>query len=133
MKKIIFLLFLIPLSTFGQNEKEINLPARHTVDFQYPSLTDGPYVFIKEDHFLKKSIKNGVVFSEKLGQDTFNTEYSPNPSTFNNVNKIPLLLNTSLNLSGHTLAEDLDDVYYMMKYGNLDCCYLPELKKIITV
>lgn len=52
---------------------------------------------------------------------------------FNNVNKIPLLLNTSLNLSGHTLAEDLDDVYYMMKYGNLDCCYLPELKKIITV
>ena len=91
MKKIIFLLFLIPLSTFGQNEKEINLPARHTVDFQYPSLTDGPYVFIKEDHFLKKSIKNGVVFSEKLGQDTFNTEYSPKPSTFNNVNKIVAL------------------------------------------
>ena len=52
---------------------------------------------------------------------------------FNNVNKIPLLLNTSLNLSGQTLAEDLDDVYYMMKYGNLDCCYLPELKKMITV
>ena len=91
MKKIIFLLFLIPLSTFGQNEKEINLPARHTVDFQYPSLTDGPYVFIKEDHFLKKSIKNGVVFSEKLEQDTFNTEYSPKPSTFNNVNKIVAL------------------------------------------
>jgi predicted NodU family carbamoyl transferase len=50
---------------------------------------------------------------------------------FSEINKIPLLLNTSLNLSGHTLAEDLDDVYYMMKYGNLSYCYLPEVKKLI--
>lgn len=44
---------------------------------------------------------------------------------------IPLLLNTSLNLSGHTLVEDLDDLYYMMKFSNLKFCYLPEIKKLI--
>ena len=35
--------------------------------------------------------------------------------TFNEMYKIPLLLNTSLNLAGHTLVEDLDDLFYMMK------------------
>jgi len=45
--------------------------------------------------------------------------------------KIPLLLNTSLNLAGHTLAEDLEDISYMMKYGNLKYCYLPDINKLI--
>ena len=52
--------------------------------------------------------------------------------TFNEMYKIPLLLNTSLNLAGHTLVEDLDDLFYMMKYGNLKYCYLPEVNKLIT-
>ena len=89
MKKTLYLFFLISFISFGQ--KKINLPQKHTVDFQYPSISDGPYVFIEEDHFLRKSIKNGVVFSEKLDQDTFNTEYSPEPSTFYNINKIVAL------------------------------------------
>ena len=50
---------------------------------------------------------------------------------FNKLYKIPLLLNTSLNLSGHTLVEDLEDVYYMMKYGNLKYCYLPDIGKLL--
>jgi len=53
--------------------------------------------------------------------------------TFNKMYKIPLLLNTSLNLAGHTLVEDLEDLFYMMKYGNLKYCYLPEVNKLITV
>ena len=51
--------------------------------------------------------------------------------TFNDMYKIPLLLNTSLNLAGHTLAEDLEDISYMMKYGNLKYCYLPDINKLI--
>jgi len=53
--------------------------------------------------------------------------------TFNKMYKIPLLLNTSLNLAGHTLVEDLENLFYMMKYGNLKYCYLPEVNKLITV
>ncbi len=89
MKRILYLFFLITLISFGQ--KKINLPQKHTVDFQYPSISDGPYVFIEEDHFLRKSIKNGVVSSERLEKDNFNTEYFPNPDIFNNINKIAAL------------------------------------------
>jgi len=53
--------------------------------------------------------------------------------TFNEMYQVPLLLNTSLNLAGHTLVEDLDDLFYMMKYGNLKYCYLPELGKLISL
>lgn len=53
-------------------------------------------------------------------------------SEFNKIYKIPLLLNTSLNLSGHTLVEDLEDVFYMMEYGNLKYCYLPEIGKLLS-
>jgi predicted NodU family carbamoyl transferase len=53
--------------------------------------------------------------------------------TFNEMYKIPLLLNTSLNLAGHTLVEDLEDLFYMMKYGNLKYCYLPEVNKIVSL
>ena len=52
--------------------------------------------------------------------------------TFNEMYQVPLLLNTSLNLAGHTLVEDLDDLFYMMKYGNLKYCYIPEVNKLIT-
>lgn len=50
---------------------------------------------------------------------------------YNEIYKIPLLLNTSLNLSGHTLVESLEDVKYMFDFGNLKYCYLPELSKLI--
>ena len=53
--------------------------------------------------------------------------------TFNDMYQVPLLLNTSLNLAGHTLVEDLDDLFYMMKYGNLKYCYLPEVNKLVSL
>ena len=89
MKRTLYLFFLITFISFGQ--KKISLPQKHTVDFQYPSISDGPYVFIEEDHLLRKSIKNGVVSSERLEKDNFNTEYFPNPAIFNNINKIAAL------------------------------------------
>lgn len=45
---------------------------------------------------------------------------------------VPFVLNTSLNLSGHTLVEDLEDLKYMMDYGNLKYSYLPE-KEILII
>lgn len=45
---------------------------------------------------------------------------------------LPLLLNTSLNMSGLPLVEDLYDLKYMMDYGNLKYAYLPEINKLIS-
>ena len=44
---------------------------------------------------------------------------------------LPLLLNTSLNMSGLTLA-DLYDIKYMLDYGNLKYCYFPEINKLVS-
>ena len=52
-------------------------------------------------------------------------------STFNKKYKIPFLLNTSLNLAGHTLVEDLNDLKYMLDYSDLKYAYLPEVGKLI--
>tara|TARA_B100000029_G_C17605208_1_gene967181 strand:- start:1209 stop:2567 length:1359 start_codon:yes stop_codon:yes gene_type:complete len=52
-------------------------------------------------------------------------------SAFNKKYKIPFLLNTSLNLAGHTLVEDLDDLKYMLDYSDLKYAYLPEVGKLI--
>ena len=52
-------------------------------------------------------------------------------STFNKKYKIPFLLNTSLNLAGHTLVEDLDDLKYMLDNTPLRYAYLPEVGKLI--
>ena len=51
--------------------------------------------------------------------------------TFNEKYKIPFLLNTSLNLAGHTLVEDLNDLKYMLDYSPLKYAYLPDVGKLI--
>ena len=45
--------------------------------------------------------------------------------------KKPLLLNTSLNLPGHTLVESLDDLFYMFINTDLKYIYLPEREVVI--
>jgi|TARA_R100001530_G_scaffold11550_3_gene11076 carbamoyltransferase len=50
---------------------------------------------------------------------------------YNMVYKTPLLLNTSLNMPGHTLVETLDDLRYMFEHTELKYAWLPELQKLI--
>ena len=52
-------------------------------------------------------------------------------SAFNKKYKIPFLLNTSLNLAGHTLVEDLNDLKYMLDYSPLKYAYLPDVGKLV--
>jgi len=47
------------------------------------------------------------------------------------ITKIPLLLNTSLNLPGHTLVETLEDLKKTMLNSNLKYSYLPDINKLI--
>lgn len=50
---------------------------------------------------------------------------------FNDINKCPFILNTSLNLPNHVLVETFDDLSYMMAMTPLKYVYLPEQSKMI--
>lgn len=52
-------------------------------------------------------------------------------SAFNDLNKCPFILNTSLNLPGHVLVETFDDLRYMMSLTELKYVYLPDHNKLI--
>ena len=41
------------------------------------------------------------------------------------------VLNTSLNLPGHVLCEEYNDVKYMMKNSELKYCYIADKNKLI--
>ena len=83
----------------------------------------------------KKKLPNVTAIDGTSRIQTVN--YKDNPyfynllSTFNKKYKIPFLLNTSLNLAGHTLVEDLDDLKYMLDNTPLRYAYLPEVGKLI--
>ena len=46
---------------------------------------------------------------------------------------VPILFNTSFNLSGDPLVETLDDALYTLRNSNLNYLYLPEIKSMIYV
>jgi len=50
---------------------------------------------------------------------------------FFEMTKIPFLINTSLNLSGYPLVENLHDLKFMMEKSNLKYAWLPEISKLI--
>jgi carbamoyltransferase len=50
---------------------------------------------------------------------------------FKKMFKIPLLLNTSLNLPNHPLVETLEDLKFLFENTSLKYIYLPEIKKLI--
>jgi len=50
---------------------------------------------------------------------------------FNDLYKIPFLLNTSLNKPGVPIVESLEDLKNMMLETNLKYAYLPEKQKLI--
>ena len=60
-----------------------------------------------------------------------NPEFFKLLNTFREKYGTPYLLNTSLNLSGHTLVEDLNDLKYMLDNSPLRYAYLPTIGKLI--
>jgi len=50
---------------------------------------------------------------------------------FYNITNIPVLLNTSLNLAGQPLVEDMGDVVEFLNKSGIDYVYLPEFNKIL--
>tara|TARA_R100001163_G_C5066000_1_gene204159 strand:+ start:1909 stop:3255 length:1347 start_codon:yes stop_codon:yes gene_type:complete len=83
----------------------------------------------------KKDLPNVSAIDKTARIQTVNKKDNPHfynlLSAFNKKYKTPFLLNTSLNLAGHTLVEDLDDLKYMLDYSDLKYAYLPEVGKLI--
>jgi len=83
----------------------------------------------------KKDLPNVSAVDKTARIQTVNKKDNPHfynlLSAFNKKYKTPFLLNTSLNLAGHTLVEDLNDLKYMLDYSDLKYAYLPEVGKLI--
>ena len=75
MKKIILIFLFIPF--FSISQELIS--------------SDGPYIFIEKNKLIKKSIINGKVVSDILNNNSYDTIYASEKSTFNKVRKIVAL------------------------------------------
>ena len=54
-------------------------------------INDGPYVFIENDVLIEKSIIDGKVFSKELPLDAYRIEFTPEESTYEDVENIVVL------------------------------------------
>jgi len=75
MKRLFFILIFIPFISLGQN-----------INF-----SDGPYIFIKKNKLIEKSIINGQVMSKEIDINKYDTIYYPSKSSFSKVKKIAAL------------------------------------------
>ena len=66
---------------------------------------------------------------------TLNTNFHPKYydliKSFERFTELPIVLNTSLNLPGRVLCEDMNDLYFMMKNSSLKYCYLSDQNKLL--
>jgi len=62
---------------------------------------------------------------------SFHSKYYDLISSFHKFTSLPAVLNTSLNLPGRVLCEDIDDLYFMMKNSSLKYCYLSNEDKLL--
>lgn len=75
MKKLFFIIMFVPYIFLGQNL----------------IFSDGPYIFIKKDRLVEKSLINGKVITKDLEINRYDTIYYPAKSSFSNVNRIAAL------------------------------------------
>ena len=57
---------------------------------------------------------------------SFNPHFYNLIKEFNNITKIPILLNTSFNLAGDTIVETVDDAINTLSNSDIDYVYFPE-------
>jgi len=82
--------FISISSVFGQKIDYKNDSVKNEQP-QLSQFSDGPYIFIENNQLIEKTIMNGKVSSRVLKINSFDTIYSPDKSTFNNVEKIAAL------------------------------------------
>lgn len=61
----------------------------------------------------------------------FNSKYYDLIKAFKRATSLPAVLNTSLNLPGRVICENINDLYLMMKNSSLRYCYLSDREKLL--
>ncbi len=102
--------------------------------FDIPYNTFNPYMMfmykIKDKKLKNIASKDDYSRIQTLTID-FNKNYYKLIKEFKDLSGLPIVLNTSLNMPGHTIVETLNDVKEMMDSTELKYCYLPEINKLI--
>jgi predicted NodU family carbamoyl transferase len=105
--------------------------------FNLKQLDESPYMmFVFKLLKNKKNIlKSGVAINNtsriQTVKKTQNLHFYNLIKEFEKITKVPILINTSLNLPGEVLVETLYDMREMFTNSNLKYIYLPEINKII--
>jgi carbamoyltransferase len=102
--------------------------------FEIKSNETSPYmmfVYKSKDKRLKNVCAvDGLSRIQTLNK-SFHPKYYDLIKSFKNITNLPAVLNTSLNLPGHVLCEEYNDVKYMMKNSELKYCYIADKNKLI--
>ena len=103
-------------------------------DIPYENNTYNPYMMFMYK-IKDKRLKNIASIDQYSRVQTLTIDFNPNYykliKEFSALSGVPIVLNTSLNMPGHTIVETLDDVKEMMAKTSLKYCYLPEINKLI--
>jgi len=107
------------LEEFASDFYEINRPSPYML-----------FVFKSKKHIPSVTAIDGTSRIQTVNEKQ-NYNYYNLIKTYYKLYGIPLLLNTSLNLSGFPLAETLKDCEYMLDNSKLKYLYLPDIGKLI--
>tara|TARA_R100001460_G_scaffold5970_2_gene16044 strand:- start:3147 stop:4508 length:1362 start_codon:yes stop_codon:yes gene_type:complete len=90
------------------------------------------YVYeIKNDKKLEAGISIDNKSRLQTVSDKDNPLYHELIKSFYKITKVPLLINTSLNLPGEVLVETLYDLKKLFEQSSLNFIYFPEIKKLV--
>jgi predicted NodU family carbamoyl transferase len=106
--------------------------------FNMLGLKESPYMM-----FVFKLLKNkrniiklgyGIDYSSRIQtvKKEQNLHFYNLLHAFKTITKVPILVNTSLNLPGEVLVETLNDLKELFENSNLQYIYLPEINKLIA-
>jgi carbamoyltransferase len=113
---------------------------QHATDwFNLTNIKESPYMMYAVDVFAdKKEIIPAVTHVDTSCRiQTVSMEQNTNLykiiESFYKKTKIPMLLNTSFNLSGDPIVETINDALESLRKSKLEYLYLPEIKKLIFI
>lgn len=107
--------------------------------FEMDSLKESPFMTYAIDAIPEKieQIKSIVHVNGTCRIQTLKKESNPNYyeliSEFNNITGVPIIGNTSFNLAGDTIVDNIDDALNTLRNSDLEYLYLPEIEKLICV
>ena len=107
--------------------------------FDMDRLEETPYMMYAVDVIPEKQDKipsivhvDGTCRIQTVSEEQ-NKNYYELIKEFYFITNVPIVFNTSFNLSGDTIVETIDDAFNTLRNSEIEYLYLPEIKKLIYV